>query len=113
MSLSQCVKVYWNFNLLSNNSAFILELGDTRHRQRSEGAPCRCHGTDVSPNLQKGVRYMDIQAITTFITTVGFPIAACVALFWQNNKMSETISRNTEAILELTTIIRERLKDGD
>lgn len=65
------------------------------------------------PILQKGVRYMDIQAITTFITTVGFPIAACVALFWQNNKMSETISRNTEAILELTTIIKERLKDGD
>lgn len=64
------------------------------------------------PIYRKGEDYMDIQAITTFITTVGFPIAACVALFWQNNKMSETISRNTEAILELTTIIKERLKDG-
>lgn len=88
-------------------------MGDARHRQRSEGAPRRCHGINVSPNLQKGACYMDIQAITTFITTVGFPIAACVALFWQNNKMSETVSRNTEAILELTTIIKERLKDGD
>lgn len=56
---------------------------------------------------------MDIQAITTLITTVGFPIAACIALFWQNNKMSETVSRNTEAILELTTIIKERLGDGN
>ena len=65
------------------------------------------------PFYMKGAGYMDLQAITTFITTVGFPIAACVALFWQNNKMSETISRNTEAILELTTIIKERLKDGN
>ena len=64
------------------------------------------------PFIRRG-RDMDLQAITTFITTVGFPIAACVALFWQNNKMSETISRNTEAILELTTIIKERLKDGN
>lgn len=64
------------------------------------------------PILKKGVRYMDIQAISTLITTVGFPIAACIALFWQNNKMSETVSRNTEAILELTTIIKERLGDG-
>lgn len=55
---------------------------------------------------------LDIQAITTLITTVGFPIAACIALFWQNNKMSETVARNTEAILELTTIIKERLGDG-
>lgn len=56
---------------------------------------------------------MNIQDITTLITTVGFPIAACIALFWQNIKMSETIQNNTEAILELTTIIKERLPDGN
>lgn len=56
---------------------------------------------------------MDYQMITTFISTVGFPIAACVALFWQNNKLSETVTRNTEAILELTTIIKERLGHGE
>lgn len=56
---------------------------------------------------------MNMQDILTAITTVGFPIVACIALFWQNAKMSETISHNTEAILELTTIIKERLKDGD
>ena len=55
---------------------------------------------------------MNIQDITTLITTVGFPIAACIALFWQNLKMSEMISNNTNAILELTTIIKERLPDG-
>lgn len=56
---------------------------------------------------------MSIQDITTFITTVGFPIAACIALFWQNIRMSETIQNNTSAILELTTIIKERLPDGN
>lgn len=56
---------------------------------------------------------MSIQDITTLITTVGFPIAACIALFWQNIRMSETIQNNTSAILELTTIIKERLPDGN
>lgn len=56
---------------------------------------------------------MNMQDILTAITTVGFPIVACIALFWQNSKMSETIAHNTEAIVELTTIIKERLKDGD
>lgn len=56
---------------------------------------------------------MNIQDITSLITTVGFPIAACIALFWQNIRMSETIQNNTSAILELTTIIKERLPDGN
>lgn len=55
---------------------------------------------------------MDINSITQLITTVGFPIAACIALFWQNLKMNETIDRNTEALIELTTIIKERLGNG-
>ena len=33
---------------------------------------------------------MDVNVITQLITTVGFPIAACIALFWQSNKQSET-----------------------
>lgn len=63
--------------------------------------------------LREGGEGLNIQDITTLITTVGFPIAACIALFWQNLKMSEMISNNTEAILELTTIIKERLPDGN
>ena len=55
---------------------------------------------------------MDIQTITTLITTVGFPIAACIALFWQNIKMNETIDNNTQALIELATIIKERLVDN-
>lgn len=55
---------------------------------------------------------MSIQDITTLISTVGFPIVACVALYLQNVKMNETIQHNTEAIMELTTIIKERLIEG-
>ena len=29
---------------------------------------------------------MDINAITQIIASLGFPIAACVAMFWQNTK---------------------------
>ena len=30
---------------------------------------------------------MDINAITQIIASLGFPIAACVAMFWQNTKL--------------------------
>lgn len=84
------------------------------HRQRSESAPRGCRRKDINPHiLKEGGEGLNIQDITTLITTVGFPIAACIALFWQNLKMSEMISNNTEAILELTTIIKERLPDGN
>lgn len=35
---------------------------------------------------------MDIQAVTTMISTVGFPIAACCVMFWQNGKLQETLT---------------------
>ena len=63
-------------------------------------------------HVKREVIGMNIDGIVQIITTVGFPIAACIALFWQNMKMSETIANNTEAIVELTTIIKERLPDG-
>lgn len=89
-------------------------MGVMWHRQLSEEAPCGCRRKDINPHiLGKGGEGLNIQDITTLITTVGFPIAACIALFWQNLKMSEMISNNTEAILELTTIIKERLPDGN
>lgn len=83
------------------------------HRQHPEDAPCGCRRKDITPTFREGGEGLNIQDITTLITTVGFPIAACIALFWQNLKMSEMISNNTEAILELTTIIKERLPDGN
>ena len=66
------------------------------------------------------VMEMDVQALTTIIGSLGFPIAACIACFWMLNKerddhkaemtkVTEAINNNTLALTQLT----ERLgKDG-
>lgn len=62
---------------------------------------------------------MDVTAITQFVSTVGFPIAACIAMFWMVNKqndnhkqeidkMSEALNNNTIALTKLT----DKLKEG-
>ena len=43
--------------------------------------------------------------ITTLISTVGFPIAACVYLAMSNEKMRGTIEENTKTIAELKSVI--------
>lgn len=60
---------------------------------------------------------MDMNLILQAISTVGFPICACGALFWLVNKLEsehkqevnslrEIIERNTEALIELKDIVR-------
>lgn len=60
------------------------------------------------------------------ISTVGFPIACCCFLLWQNSKQDEyhrkqqeelrkTIDNNTKTIEELASVVRElaqRIKKG-
>lgn len=52
---------------------------------------------------------MTVQDITTAISTLGFPICMCVALFWyminQNKKHSEESSSMREAITDLKIAI--------
>lgn len=50
--------------------------------------------------------------ITNLITNVGFPIACCIVLFRQNNKFTETISANTDALNKLADKI-ERIDSND
>ena len=33
---------------------------------------------------------MDTSTIVQLISSLGFPIACCVAMFWQNNKLNES-----------------------
>lgn len=55
---------------------------------------------------------MDITAVTTIISNVGFPIAACIAMFWYVNKqtdvhkqeidkLTESLNNNTKALNKL------------
>lgn len=43
---------------------------------------------------------MDATTIGTLISTVGFPIAACVALFWQMNKQNEQHKQEMDSLKE-------------
>lgn len=56
---------------------------------------------------------MELNDLVSLIGSLGFPIVACMALFWQNNKqeerhrdemekVTESINNNTTAIIELT-----------
>lgn len=62
---------------------------------------------------------MDFSAVSQLISSVGFPIAACVALFWQMNKEStqhkeemaalkESLNQNTLAITKLVLFMQEK-----
>lgn len=54
-----------------------------------------------------------VNFITTLISNVGFPIACCCVLFWQNNKLRESLDKNTRAIEELSKMIDMEVKDNE
>lgn len=57
---------------------------------------------------------MDVQTFTQLISTIGFPIAACIYLAISNDKLRGIIEENTKAIAELKTLINGYLiKKGD
>ena len=45
---------------------------------------------------------MDTNVIVQLISSLGFPIACCIAMFWQNNRMNENhkeeVTKLNEAI---------------
>lgn len=60
----------------------------------------------------KGGIKMDVNTITSLVTSVGFPIVCCIACFWyinksdeqhkeEMNKMSEAINNNTLVMQKL------------
>ena len=69
---------------------------------------------------------MDVGMVTTFISNVGFPIAACIALYVlvQNmqkahkeeiDSLRKTIEQNTVVLVRLESIIKmlDRRTDGE
>ena len=75
----------------------------------SSGAGKSAHNCGPCPLTE--VIIMDVQAITTIIGTLGFPIAACIALFWkleQEQELHKTeVDRLTEAINEMRNVMTE------
>lgn len=65
--------------------------------------------------------YMDLNAIVSLISNVGFPVAVCVALFFymekqnerhqnETDKLNETVQSNTKVLTELCTLIKTLIK---
>ena len=50
---------------------------------------------------------MDFEVISQLIGSVGFPIAACCVMFYQNSKMQETLSSIAAAMASMTDKIRD------
>lgn len=57
---------------------------------------------------------MDANAIVQLVSSLGFPIACCIAMFWQNNRLNEShkaeVSKLNEAINN-NTIALNRIID--
>lgn len=50
---------------------------------------------------------MDITSIQTLIGTVGFPIACCVVMFYQNSKLQETLQTLTVTLQKIDDRLSE------
>lgn len=70
-------------------------------------------------NLGKEKMFMDLNVLLQAITTVGFPIAMCLLLFWyireqseshksEIDKLSEAVNNNTLIIQRLTDILERK-----
>lgn len=57
---------------------------------------------------------MDVGSITQIVSTVGFPIAMCVALLWYNKDLTDKHKQETEQFTEAlnnNTLILQKLCD--
>lgn len=43
---------------------------------------------------------MDTNIVIQLISSLGFPIACCIAMFWQNNKLNESHKEETTKLNE-------------
>ena len=48
---------------------------------------------------------MDLQSISQLISTMGFPIVACIYLALSNDKLRTTIKENTKTIASLEKVV--------
>lgn len=57
---------------------------------------------------------MDLQTVSQLISTMGFPIVACIYLALSNDKLRTTIEENTKTIASLEKMVSMYfLKEGN
>lgn len=52
---------------------------------------------------------MDIQAISNLISTIGFPIAACIAIFYMMNKEREEHKQEVDSLKGVLSEVKETM----
>lgn len=62
---------------------------------------------------------MDVNAITSLITTIGFPIAMCIMMAWfikyqmdEYSKQVDSFNKSLDANTQIITKLYEKLGDG-
>lgn len=72
-------------------------------------------------NNKVKICYMDINAIVSLVSNVGFPVVVCIALFFymekqnerhqqETDKLNGTVQSNTKVLTELCTLIKTLVK---
>ena len=56
---------------------------------------------------------MDVNALVTIISTVGFPISACCVMFMQNNKLQDTLKDISVTMQKMADAIDDMEKKND
>lgn len=60
---------------------------------------------------------MDYSTIVSVIGSLGFPIAACCAMFWMMNttikEFKDSVAENTKAMIELVTTVKTLSERSD
>ena len=56
---------------------------------------------------------MNVNALVTIISTVGFPIAACCVMFMQNNKLQDTLKDISVTMQKMADAIDDMEKKND
>jgi hypothetical protein len=66
--------------------------------------------TDNAPlSFIRRKNIMDVQTISTLISTIGFPIAACCAIFFMMNKEREDHKNEVDTLKDVISNINETL----
>lgn len=72
--------------------------------QLTESAGMRLSGAGIPLNIINNERDDNMEEVTTVISTVGFPIAMCILLFWYMQQQMKTHKEETD---QLKNVINE------
>ena len=97
--------------------------GSRRGDGKNEAPRHFCFSYTLLYEAAEGGEQMDVSSIVQIIGSLGFPIAACIAVFWylmkesenhkaEVNKLSEALQNNTLALTKLCDELEKGERNG-